>query len=107
MNSRFAGQVVLITGASSGIGAELARQFAADGARVALAARDAGADQAAREGMGLGLEFPIGQAGEQPAAGFEEIQPGVAVRGVVQRLAQAGETAAAKREAGIAGGSRR
>ena len=40
MNSRFAGQVVLITGASSGIGAELARQFAADGARVALAARD-------------------------------------------------------------------
>ena len=40
MNTRFAGQVVLITGASSGIGAELARQFAADGARVALAARD-------------------------------------------------------------------
>ena len=41
MNTRFAGQVVLSTGASSGIGAELARQFAADGARVALAARDA------------------------------------------------------------------
>lgn len=41
MSSRFAGQVVLITGASSGIGAELARQFAAEGARVALAARDA------------------------------------------------------------------
>ena len=41
MSSRFAGQVVLVTGASSGIGAELARQFAAEGARVALAARDA------------------------------------------------------------------
>ena len=40
MSSRFAGQVVLITGASSGIGAELARQFAAEGARVALVAGD-------------------------------------------------------------------
>ncbi|MBL0173212.1 MAG: SDR family oxidoreductase [Gemmatimonadaceae bacterium] len=36
----FAGSVVLITGASRGIGAELARQFAAAGARVALGARD-------------------------------------------------------------------
>jgi NAD(P)-dependent dehydrogenase (short-subunit alcohol dehydrogenase family) len=34
-------KVVLITGASAGIGAELARQCAAQGARVALAARDA------------------------------------------------------------------
>ncbi|WP_373061651.1 SDR family oxidoreductase [Gemmatimonas sp.] len=40
MNGRFAGQVVLLTGASSGIGAELARQFAVDGARLALAARN-------------------------------------------------------------------
>lgn len=40
MNPSFRERVVLVTGASSGIGAELARQFAAAGARIALAARD-------------------------------------------------------------------
>ncbi len=37
--TRFAGQAVLITGASSGIGAALAREFARQGADVALLAR--------------------------------------------------------------------
>lgn len=41
MTQRFAGKVVLITGASSGIGAALAREFASSGASVALLARRA------------------------------------------------------------------
>ena len=36
---RLAGKVVFVTGASSGIGAAAARRFAAEGARVAIAAR--------------------------------------------------------------------
>ncbi len=39
MNSFFRGKVVIITGASSGIGEAAAREFAANGSRVVLAAR--------------------------------------------------------------------
>ena len=41
MSRRFEGKVVVITGASAGIGAAAARQFVAEGAAVALAARSA------------------------------------------------------------------
>ena len=54
MAQRFAGKVVVITGASAGIGAAAARRFVAEGARVALAARGvAELDALARE---LGAE---------------------------------------------------
>jgi short-subunit dehydrogenase len=44
MAGRFEGQTVVVTGASSGVGAAAARMFGAEGARVVLAARSVGAD---------------------------------------------------------------
>jgi len=41
MQQRFKNKVVIVTGASSGVGAAAARMFAAEGAHVALAARSA------------------------------------------------------------------
>src|SRR5215470_4455034 len=47
------GRVVVVTGASMGIGEEIARVFAAAGASVVLLSRDTGRAEAARARMGL------------------------------------------------------
>jgi short-subunit dehydrogenase len=55
MNTDMRDDVVVITGASKGIGAELARQFASRGAALALVARDRAAlEQVASECVALG-----------------------------------------------------
>jgi len=57
MGSRFAGKVVVITGASSGVGRACARAFAAEGASLALIARSQEAlENAAGEARALGGE---------------------------------------------------
>jgi 3-oxoacyl-[acyl-carrier protein] reductase len=51
MGSRLAGRVALVTGSSRGIGAAIARLFAAEGATVAVHGRDRGAVEGVREAI--------------------------------------------------------
>jgi 3-oxoacyl-[acyl-carrier protein] reductase len=54
------GKTVLITGSSRGLGLEIARAFAREGAKVALCARDRAAlDAAAQEIRGMGAECVV------------------------------------------------
>lgn len=58
--SKWRGQVVVVTGASLGIGAELARTLAANGAKLVLAARDATRlARIAAECQGVGADVEV------------------------------------------------
>jgi len=61
---RLKGKRCLITGASSGIGLETARQFVAEGARVAITARSDGAFDTARRELGDGVVCIASDAGD-------------------------------------------
>jgi NAD(P)-dependent dehydrogenase (short-subunit alcohol dehydrogenase family) len=64
---RFSGQVVLITGGSSGIGLAAAQLFVAEGAQVVLVGRDPGALQAAAAKLGgevLTVAADVGQVAD-------------------------------------------
>ena len=65
--SKLANKVVLITGASSGIGAAIARLFAQEGARVALAARSAEKLRSLAASLGQNA-FPVPADMADPAA---------------------------------------
>lgn len=70
---RFTDKVVLVTGAASGIGLATAQRFAAEGARVALVDRDAGALPAASarvraQGAGEPIELACDVGDEQQVA---------------------------------------
>jgi NAD(P)-dependent dehydrogenase (short-subunit alcohol dehydrogenase family) len=60
MADRLDGQVVLVTGGGRGIGADIARELADAGARVAVSARTASqVDEVAREVGGLAIEADV------------------------------------------------
>jgi short-subunit dehydrogenase len=86
MAERFVGKVVVITGASAGIGAAAARRFASEGARVVLAARGAsGLEALAREiGGAHALAVPTDVA--DPAAAQALLDRAVATFGAVNVL---------------------
>ncbi len=64
--NRLAGKRALITGGTTGIGLEAARQFAKEGARVAVTGRDPKTLEAARKELGGGVLALSSDAGDVP-----------------------------------------
>jgi short-subunit dehydrogenase len=69
---RFDGQVVLITGASSGIGAALAREFAREGAHTVLMARRTGRIEALARELTRGVRRSLAVAADVTRGGDVE-----------------------------------
>jgi NAD(P)-dependent dehydrogenase (short-subunit alcohol dehydrogenase family) len=62
---RLKGKRALITGGASGIGLETARQFVAEGARVAITARSPEAFEPVRRELGDALLYITSDAGDK------------------------------------------
>lgn len=80
MSKRFQGKTVVVTGASSGVGADVAKLFAEEGARVVLAARTAAA-----------LESVAKEIGEQALAVPTDVADPDAARELLRRAAEPGD----------------
>ncbi len=69
MSGRLAGKVAMVTGATSGMGAETARRFAAEGASVMLTGRSRERGEALAGEIGANARFVGMQAGEEDDIG--------------------------------------
>ena len=84
MRDFFRGQTVLVTGASSGIGREMATDLGARGARVLLVARSEGALHTVAD--------EVRQEGGEAAVFVHDLEPGGASEALVDAVEAAGET---------------
>jgi NAD(P)-dependent dehydrogenase (short-subunit alcohol dehydrogenase family) len=71
VSGKLAGRTAVVTGASKGLGKAMAVALAAEGARVALVARDADALRAAADGIAGATAFPVDLTDEAQVLAFE------------------------------------